>query len=127
MIMRNSKKLGIWMDHSNAFIMEVINNGIVQHVIVSPFTQQEKEIGLSKNERVMHNKEQHEQASYYKEIAEAIRSYNEVVLFGATEAKSELYNLLIVDHLYDSIKIKVVNTDNMTEYEKHNFVQKYYE
>lgn len=127
MIMRNSKKLGIWMDHSNAFVMEVTNNGIVQQVIVSPFTQQEKEIALSKNEHVMHNKEQHEQASYYKEIAEAIRNYNEVVLFGATEAKSELYNLLMADHLYDPIKIKVVNTDNMTENEKHNFVQKYYE
>ena len=125
--MKNSKKLGIWMDHSNAFIMEVTNNGIVQHVIVSPFTQQEKEIGLSKNERVMHNKEQHEQASYYKEIAETIRSYNEVILFGATEAKNELYNLLMADHLYDPIRIKVVNTDNMTENEKHNFVQKYYE
>jgi stalled ribosome rescue protein Dom34 len=42
----------------------------------------------------MHQKEQHEQSDYYKKIGEAIKNYQEVLLFGPTNAKTELLNLL---------------------------------
>ena len=39
----------------------------------------------------MHNKEQHEQSDYYKKLGETIKNYTEVLLFGPTDAKVELF------------------------------------
>jgi len=42
----------------------------------------------------MHHKEEQEELAYYKAIASAIEQYNKVLLFGPSEAKNELFNLL---------------------------------
>jgi stalled ribosome rescue protein Dom34 len=74
----------------------------------------------------MHIKEQHLHSSYYKKLSDAIKNYQEVVLFGPTEAKEELLNLLKNDHLFENIKISIKNTDKMTEYQMHTFVKEYF-
>ena len=48
MITKN--KLGIWMDHSIANIMELTSDPIETKTIVSDFTNEEKEITLHKND-----------------------------------------------------------------------------
>jgi|ERR1035437_2589073 hypothetical protein len=124
--MKEIKQIGIWMDHSNAFLMELSNDTIVEKMIVSEFTQKEKELSLEKNEKFMHNKEQQLQLSYYKKLSDIIRNYQAVVLFGPTDAKSELLNLLKTDHLFDNIKIEVISTDKMTANKMHDFVKEYF-
>jgi nitrogenase subunit NifH len=124
--MKKVKQIGIWMDHSNAFLMELTNNTIIESIVSSEFTQQEKEDSLEKNEKIMHNKEQHQQSSYYKKLCNAIINYKEVVLFGPTDAKSELFNLIRTDHLFKNIKIEVKNSDKMTAIEMHDFVREYF-
>ena len=74
----------------------------------------------------MHNKEQHEEADYYKELGEIIRNYNDVVLFGPTEAKVELYNFLRKDHRFADIVIEIKPADKMTENQQHAFVREYF-
>ena len=74
----------------------------------------------------MHVKEQHLQSGYYKKLSETIRNYQEVVLFGPTDAKSELLNLLKGNHLFENIKFEVKNTDKMTENQMHVFVREYF-
>ena len=74
----------------------------------------------------MHNKEQHEQSEYYKEIATVIRNYDDVILFGPTDAKVELVNILKADHHFVNIKIEVKETDKMTENQEHAFVSEYF-
>ena len=74
----------------------------------------------------MHNKEQHKQATYYKALTNIIRNYQEVLLFGPTEAKVELFNFIREDHKYDKIKIEVKNTDKMSNVEQHHFVRDYF-
>ena len=74
----------------------------------------------------MHNKEQMDQASYYKKISDIIRSYPEVILFGPTDAKLELLNLLKADHLFENIKIEVLNSDKMTAKQMHDFVREHF-
>ena len=74
----------------------------------------------------MHNKEQHEQADYYKKLSEVIKNYDDVILFGPTEAKTELYNVLRADHLFEKIKIKTQQTDKLTENQQHAFVRNYF-
>jgi ADP-heptose:LPS heptosyltransferase len=124
--MTTAKKLGIWMDHANAHLMEFTTDPIETKTIASKFTHEVKELSIHKGENRMHNKEQHQQHEYYKEIGEKIKKYEEVVLFGPTEAKVELFNFLLKDHNLANIKIKVEHADKMTENQQHAFVKKYF-
>jgi hypothetical protein len=124
--MATAKNIGIWMDHANAHLMEFTTDPIETTIITSKFTHQEKEHSLSKSEALMHHKEQHQQAEYYKEIGEVIKKYEEVLLFGPTDAKVELLNLLRKDHLFEKIKIETKQTDKMTENQEHAFVKEYF-
>ena len=124
--MKKTEKLGIWMDHSNAHILTPSIDAIEKKTISSKFTHEEKEHSLSKNENLMHNKEQQQQHEYYKEIADVIKHYNEVIVFGPTDAKSELVNFLKKDHHFDNIKIEVKSADKMTEHQEHAFVKDHF-
>ena len=95
-------------------------------IIESDFTHQDKIETLKRSESEMNNKEQQKLSSYYKTIAEIIYNFNEVLLFGPTHAKEELFNFLKNHHKYDKIKIEVNTTDKMREEEQHHFVRDYY-
>ncbi len=124
--MITSKKIGIRMDHSNADLIEFNTATLQTKTIDSKFTHEVKESTLSKSEQLMHNKEQHQQSEYYKKLGEVIKNYDEVILFGPTEAKTELLNVLKADHLFSKIHIEVKNTDKMTENQQHAFVKEYF-
>jgi hypothetical protein len=120
------KKLGIWMDHSVANLMEFTTDPIVTKTIYSDTSQQGKDSDISKNENLAHNKEQHRQAEYYKKIEEEIKHYAEIILFGPTSAKAELFNLISENHHFSKIKIEVKQTDKMTKNQQHAFVKKHF-
>ncbi len=119
--------LGICMDHSSAHLMEFSPDTIETKTIASQFTHQEKGESLNKGERLMHNKEQHQQAAYYKKLGEVIKNYSGVILFGPTDAKVELFNILKADHHFANIKIEVKQTNKMTENQQHAFVKEYFQ
>ena len=121
-----TQKLGIWMDHLNAHLTEISIDPVQTKTIISEFTHQQKADSNDKSESLMHNKEQHREHSYYKKLGEIIRNYQDVVLFGPTDAKTELLNLLRKDHHFDKIIIEVKQTDRMTENQEHAFVRNYF-
>jgi stalled ribosome rescue protein Dom34 len=123
--MTTTKKLGIWMDHSSAYLIEY-PIGPIEEIVTSKFTHEEKESSLTKSEHLMHNKEQHEQAAFYKQLGDAIKNYEEVLLCGPTDAKQELYNLLREDHLFENIKIDVEPADKLTDNQLHAFVRAHF-
>jgi hypothetical protein len=123
--MNINRKLGIWMDHSNAYLMELANDIVVQRV-VSELTNIDTEFNFYKGEKLVHKKEQHLQISYYKKIGDIIKKYQDVVLFGPTDAKNELLNLIKTDHLFEDIKIEIKNSDKMTEDQMKTFVRDYF-
>lgn len=125
-IMATAKNLGIWMDHSNAHLMEFTTDPIETKTLASKFTHQEKEKSLGKSENLMQNKEQHQQSDYYKKLGEVIKDYEHVVLFGPTDAKVELLNVLRTDHRFEKIKIEVKQADKMTDNQQHAFVREYF-
>ena len=120
------KRLGIYMDHAHANMVEYINGTNESKLIESKFTHQQKEHDLVKSEKLMHNQEDQEQSEYYKAIANDIKNFDEVLLFGPTEAKAELHNKLNTDHRFAKIKIVVKPSDKLTITEMHNFVREYY-
>ena len=124
--MKNIRQLGIWMDHSNAFLMELKNGTIDTNSIVSESPDHDIEFNFYKGEKLIHKKKQHLQLSYYKKLGDIIKKYQEVVLFGPTDAKNELLNLLKTDHLFEDIKIEVRNSDKMTEDQMKIFVRGYF-
>ncbi len=125
--METKKRMGVWMDHSVAHLMELKNDLIVITTVDSEFTPEEKAEALSKSENIMHNKEQHQQMSFYKKIKQVIKNYHEIVLFGPTTAKNELLTLLKADHHFDTIKIDVKPADKMTENQQHAFVKNHFQ
>jgi hypothetical protein len=125
--MITAKKIGIWMDHSRAHLIEFITNPIIlTKTLSSDFTHQDKQNSFERSESQMHNREQHQQAQYYKRLGDVIRHYEEVILFGPTDAKVELYNLLKADHLFSKIKIEVQHADKITENQQLAFVKSHF-
>ena len=110
------------MDHS---IAEIIDTTIKSKVITEcDFTFADKEEALSRSENLMHNKRQQKIEAYYKKIADAILTYDHVLLFGPTNAKTELHNYINL-HFKD-IKFDVKPADKMTENEKIAFVKDHF-
>ncbi len=124
--MKNIKQLGIWMDHTDAYLMELINDTIVTNYFPSELTDQEKEFDFYKGEKLIHKKEQHIQLNFYNKLADIIKKFQKVVLFGPTDAKKELFNLLKTRHLFEGIQITVKNSDKMTESQMQTFVRNYF-
>ena len=114
------------MDHSHAHAMTLANGTIITETIASAFTTDEKEATLSKSENIMHNKEQQQTGSYYKRIGDVIKHYEQVVIFGPTNAKNELANLLKEDHHFDNIEIELKPSDKMSDHQMQTFVKDYF-
>lgn len=124
--MKTNKNLGIWMDHSISHLID-LNAKKNNRSISSKFTSNTKEEALNRSEKGMHNKRQQMHEAYYQEIADEILKFDHVLLFGPTNAKSELHNYLNKDLHFKDIKIDIDSADNMTENEQFAFVKKHFE
>lgn len=92
------------MDHASAHFMEFTSN-IKTNVFSNTFDHQEKVETLSRSERKMHNKEQQEQNAFYEDIIDYLKPYSEVLVFGPTDAKLELLNLIKANLAFSNLKI----------------------
>lgn len=119
-------KLGIWMDHERAFLTEFTSERMKTVIIESIPGNDSEEENSFRGENRLHTKEQHQQAEYFKKLAQEIKKYREVVLFGPTDAKRELFNNLRTNHAFEGIKIKVEQADKMTKNQLHAFVRKHF-
>jgi len=114
------------MDHASAHLMEFTTDTIATKAMGSKFTDEAVGEDRSKGESLMHNKERHEESAYYKELGKEILKYDNVLLFGPTDAKTELFNLLRADSHFEEIKIEVKQADKMTDNQQHAFVKDYF-
>ena len=121
------KYVGIFMDHSAAHLIEFGAEHNEAKIILSKFTHSVKEDTLSKSENLMHHKEQHQMAEFYKEIGEAVRYYDKVLLFGPTNAKLELLNILKKDQFFVEVNFVVKDTDKMIDKDQRAFVKDYFQ
>lgn len=119
--MKKGKNLGIWMDHSSAHVMEYTTDDIQTKIIEADSSPLQ-----SKGEESIHNKEQKSTNEYYKMIAEEIKNYDNVLIFGPTNAKAELNNILKGDNHFENINIEMQSSDKMTENQLHAFVRDYF-
>lgn len=123
--MKKIKNLGIWMDHTTANLID-IDKAKNSNTITSNFTTKIKEEALTRSERVMHNKRQQMHQAYYKEIADNILNYTNVLLFGPTNANVELHNYLSKDLHFKEIDIAIASVDKMTNNQQIAFVKNHF-
>ena len=114
------------MDHSVANVMELTKDTIVTSTIESQSVLMEGAEYLRKDEGLLHNIEHYQRSDYFKRLSSVMRDYDEVILFGPTDAKSELFNLVKDNHLFEKIKIEIQTADKMTENQQQAFVKEYY-
>lgn len=123
--MKQIRQIGVCLDHSSAYLIEPAGKEFITNVITSDFNHHDKN-SISRNENLMHNKEQDHLQTYYKKITEVISQYDEIILFGQTEAKKELLNLLKINKDFEPKSIKAIDTDKMTDNQKKAFVKEYF-
>ncbi|MCL5129295.1 hypothetical protein [Algibacter sp. L4_22] len=123
--MKTQKTLGIWMDHSTANLID-LDAKKNKPSITSKFSSDIKEDALNRSESLMHNKRQQMNEDFYEKIGFEILKYNQVLLFGPTNAKVELYNYLNKDLHFKDIKIDIESADNITDNEQVAFVKKHF-
>lgn|SRR5690606_31248003 len=111
--MKTEKQLGIWMDYANANLIDLESEKSCR-VIISEFTPDVKEEVKQRSEHTMNNKEEQLNELYYKEISQEILKYENVLIFGPTNAKLELKNYLNNDSKFNNVKIEIESADNMS-------------
>ena len=125
--MKKFKQLGIWMDDANALLMEFYNHMIISKSIVFKPLLNEENNPEEQQDTQMQSKEQSQyQLAFFKEISDIVLNYQEVLLFGPTQAKNELLELIKADHNFANIKFDVIDTEVMTENKMHEFVIEYF-
>jgi stalled ribosome rescue protein Dom34 len=127
MIERNRiKQLGIWLDHSIAHMIDNSDSDSHHQHIVADNDKDHETHSVNKGESHQHHREHLILEAFYNQIAEKISHYNHVLLFGPTDAKSELYNKLKKDPHFNAIHIVLESSDKMTENEKNAYVKNYF-
>lgn len=125
-MMKVAKRVGIWMDHSTAHLMEYSSEDYEVNTIASKFTKPLHQSKLLHSENSMHNKENQSLKIYYKELMDIIKEYDVVLLYGPTAAKTELSNMIREDHRFDKIKIETKSAEKMSHNQQHAFIKDYF-
>lgn len=106
--MNTAHKLGVWIDHQEANLIEYAGKTVQLN-------------SISRDEQMS------DKNFYFLRVASIIQQYDEVVLFGRSDAKAQLFNLLNDYSLLFNTKIDLYPTAvDMTENQKHLFVKEYF-
>jgi len=71
--MKTPRRLGIWMDHSVARLMEYTDGEYKVITFDSNFVGLDNQDGLQHSESLLYNKENQAKRSFYKSIIEALK------------------------------------------------------
>jgi len=101
---KETKKAGIWLDHTVAHLIKVKNakmvvenifSGVESHIRYKGETGTGTKLGKTRStnkEFGKHRREENQLHAYYKAITDYIEKYDVIFLFGPTTAKDELLN-----------------------------------
>lgn len=123
--MKTNKRLGVYMDHSNATLMEISMGKVLSKSLHSEVIKKE-EIENEDTHEIQGREEKQLKLAYFKSVSDIVRNYDEVILFGPTDAKNELLNKMKEMYRFDEININIQTTDKMTAPQKETFVLDYF-
>ena len=132
------KVIGVWLDHSKAKLIKLQDGDAEITTVLSPYKRHIRIPGEGSNktrfgpeyysnlEYKSHHKKQHDLKSYYKDMKIRLSKFDEILLFGPTFAKKELYNHMSENKVFRSKAISLENADKMTEKEMAAYVKSYF-
>lgn len=123
--MELKEKLGIWMDHAEAHLVAFsIDKNDIR--IIRCDHESMDNSAERHSEKQANNKKRNIQDAFYKKIWSQVRDYEELLLFGPTDAKTEFFNQIRTSHANDGVKISLRNTGKMSHDEMRDFVYKHF-
>ena len=110
------------MDHTIAYLYECKNNTVVTNTIASRnrhdlgdfYSHKESDGTLSPRPKQF--------SAFFQEISDVIIGYEDVILFGPTGSKNELFNHLLHNHLFDRINMAIKQMERLDDSEREAFV-----
>lgn len=124
--MKATKKIGIWLDHTTARVIEHTSEIPQVQTLKSDLQGLDDQDRAQHSESLLHHKENQHLKAFYKEIIAIVKEYDEILLFGPTSAKTELFNLIREEHKYDHLKIETRPAVKMTPPEEQAFVNEHF-
>lgn len=125
--MKDIKYLGVWMDENSAQLIELkAGPGPAStKKLLLKFRRAEK--GMKPGQGAAFAAQAPDkQAIFYQELCIVIKNYDEIVLFGPMEAKTELRNILRNDPFFLKKRIAIEHTSHMNDAQQHRFVEDYF-
>ena len=125
------KKIGLWIDHREAVIVVLTDNGEQITRIKSDAEKQirfpggSRKDGYQKTEAVQDKRLEQQLGKYYAGIIAHIRDAELIQIFGPGEAKNELAKHLEKDGFKERI-VGVETMDNMTDHQIAARVREYF-
>ncbi len=129
--------IGVWMDHSKACLIDLAKSSKAISTIKPPamprriFGEEADGIRLgnnrsTNNEYGKHEKEKNTTHAFYKKLADALREYDEIFLFGPTTARKEFRNYALKENLLAGKKVASRAADYLTDNQMVEQVRKYF-
>jgi hypothetical protein len=115
------KKLGIYIDQSSANLIE-LTVAILEKKTADSF----EDIHPEEDENRIEFKDSNLQNYYFKKLSEYILYYNEVLLFGTSNAINKLFDMISYDNRFYNINIAIKPTHSMTSKEQNDFVSDFF-
>lgn len=123
--MRAAKKMGIWMDYSTAYLMEFTANPFEINTVESTSFDTEKRYPIDTLALLLETRKRL-LFTYYNRIANEIKNYDRLIIFGPTNAKLEFFDVLSEDTRFLQTTVELSNTSDMSPTEQHEFIRHYF-
>lgn len=118
--------MGVWMDHAEAKCIEAGETAEAIHEVhsdagrIRDYGQSNDGIRMgnfrsTNNEYKKHIRKQNDELAFFKELANELLPYDEILIFGPTTAGKEFYNYLIQDKQFAGRRILQRHEDYMTD------------
>lgn len=123
------RSIGIWMDHTEARLLEPGQTAASIRVVPSPVTGRERVEGevangtrlggyrSTNNEAHRHNRQQNEIRSFYRNLSDELVSYERILLCGPASACREFHNFLQKEKRFSGRHITTLPEDYLSDSE----------
>lgn len=124
--MKKTNQLGIWMDHSVAYLMEFTTQPFEIQTIICEFPVEEKMSNPSKKDELLTSIKNSILNRFFNQIGRAIIKYDKIVLFGPSDTKIDFFDFLSENERFLKLKIEIKDTDKMNVNQQHAFIKEYF-
>ncbi len=126
--MTRVKQLGICVDETGIRVMEHVT-GAIKMITLPSLPEGANQAGtvFKKSGNFRYDIELEQHSNYVDQLKSIITNTDSLLLFGPTNLKVDLYNVLKQDDSFSKINITLKQADTMSESEQQAFVMDYFE